>query len=184
MAAMASIMDHMVSPPDLPYQHNLVVNSIRKSIMFSVDGDPKPQQRPMFIPNRSGDANKRFRVISPSKVKTCDFTKKVREQLTGVPRPYFGEEEKLAVFVTYRMKRANTHFEKSKRATGKVKTAYETKMPGGGDIDNLLKQTLDCLTDIVYHDDRMVSTVVVTKIWCEDHNSEGSTTVAIKSTTH
>ena len=182
MAAMASIMDHMVSPPDLPYQHNLVVNSVNKSIMFSVYGDPKPQKRPMFIANRTGEANKRFRVVSPSNVKTCNFTKKIKELLTGLPSPYFGKEDKLAVFVTFRMKRADSHFEKSKRASGNVKIEYRGRMPGGGDIDNLLKQTLDCLSKIVYDDDRMISTLVVTKIWCDDHNSEGSTTVAIKKT--
>ena len=179
MANMATIMDCMVSPPDLPYQHNLVVNNVLKSILFSVDGAPKPQKRPMFIPNGTGGANKRIRVVSPSKVKTCNFTKDVRELLKGLPTPYYRKEEKLAVFVTYRMKRANCHFKKSKRATGNVKPEYRTRMPGGSDIDNQLKQTLDCLSKIVYHDDRMVSTLVVTKIWCEDHNSEGSTTVAI-----
>ena len=120
MAAMASIMDHMLSPPDLPYQHNLAVNKALKSIMFSVDGDPKPQKRPMFIPNRTGDANKRFRVVSPSKVKTCDFSKKVRELLRGLPSPYFGKDDKFAVFGTFHMKR--TQIVTTKKPNAQVAT--------------------------------------------------------------
>ena len=51
----------------------------------------------------------------------------------------------------------------------------------GGDLDNLIKYTLDALQGVLYQDDRAIMAVEAIKIWAEDPASAGSTTVRISA---
>ena len=54
-------------------------------------------------------------------------------------------------------------------------------MPTGGDLDNLVKYALDAMNNVVYADDRQIIKVLTEKMWAEEQDSDGSTTVAIKN---
>ena len=87
-------------------------------------------------------------------------------------------QHKVGVFVTFRIKRPNHHFHSNDR-TKSIKQTHLHERPTGGDLDNLLKFIIDSMNGVIYHDDCQLVLVIANKVWAEDVDSNGSTTVRV-----
>ena len=102
---------------------------------------------------------------------------------TGLELPLLKDEHTAAdlhVSITYRIRRPNDHYKASNRLADVVKVDKLNARVTGGDLDNLVKYTLDCMNKVVYDDDKMITSLASKKIWCDDPTSDGSTTVEVK----
>jgi Holliday junction resolvase RusA-like endonuclease len=148
---------------------------------FSIYQKPIPMPRPAATMTRKG-----LRVYSPKKTKGGPFSLEVKRLLLATVErelPLFKDgdtEADLHVSITYRIRRPNDHYKSSNRLNV-VKTNKLLARVTGGDIDNLAKYTLDSMNTLVYGDDKMITSLAVKKLWCEDPNSDGSTTVEVKN---
>jgi Holliday junction resolvase RusA-like endonuclease len=151
-----------------------------KGVQFTVYGKPTPLPRPRGFVTTKGV----LKAYSPSKGKGNAFSKQVLTLLGGAKAstPMFEQGgEGVCVSITFRIRRPNNHYEGGKRKFGLVQKTKLTERVTGGDIDNLSKFTLDAMNKVVYYDDNMVTTLFVSKIWCDDPDSDGSTTVEVKN---
>jgi Holliday junction resolvase RusA-like endonuclease len=150
---------------------------------FSIYQKPIPKPRPAATITRTG----KIRVYSPKKTKGGAFSLEVKRLLQATTErtlPLFKDgdttERDLHVSITYRIRRPNNHYKAGNRLNV-VKTKKLLARVTGGDIDNLTKYTLDSMNTVVYGDDKMITSMAVKKLWCEDPNSPGSTTVEVKN---
>jgi Holliday junction resolvase RusA-like endonuclease len=147
---------------------------------FTVYQKPIPMPRPAATMTRNG-----LRVYSPKKTKGGAFSLEVKNLLLAsmeMELPLFKDgdtEADLHVSITYRIRRPNDHF-KSSNQLKQVKESKPHVRVTGGDLDNLVKFTLDSLNNVVYFDDKMITSLSSKKLWSDDPKSQGSTTVEVK----
>lgn len=166
---------------------------------FTVLGRPTPQPRPMFVMRggaRGGGGQRTGRgrfvghVFNPGRRHRAAFERDVRDQVRralesqGIAFPAAGtlfqdRRARLAVEIAFRTRRPNSHFINGNRDRPLI-AGHEDDIPTGGDIDNFAKFVLDAMNNLIFPDDRHVVALVLTRLWAEDPNSNGSTTVVVK----
>jgi Holliday junction resolvase RusA-like endonuclease len=158
-----------------------------QGVAFSIYKKPIPMPRPSATITHGGG----IRVYSPKKTKGGPFSEEVKRLVLVTTEkllpdlPLFKDGDTgLNVSITYRIRRPNCHYRGGNRLNGVVKAGMHLRRVTGGDIDNLIKYTLDSLNTVVYADDKMITSISAKKLWCEDPNSEGSTTVEVKKITY
>jgi Holliday junction resolvase RusA-like endonuclease len=158
-----------------------IQDRILSGVGFTIYQKPIPMPRPAATLTRNG-----IRVYSPKKTQGGAFHIELKRLLlVSMWRefPLFKDgdsEVDLHLSITYRIRRPNDHYKSSKRSDGVVKDAKLLARVTGGDIDNLIKYTLDSMNTVVYGDDKMITGICAKKLWCEDPESAGSTTVEVR----
>ena len=105
------------------------------------------------------------------------FQAEIRRLLDQPADPLFMTD--INVTLTFRIRRPNNHFHACNRDTNIIRVAQLHARVTGGDLDNLAKYSLDCMNEIVYKDDNQIINLWLSKKWCEDATSGGSTTVVV-----
>jgi Holliday junction resolvase RusA-like endonuclease len=178
------------NPRILPMEHILddchTEDSVGRvmGVYFTIHQKPIPMPRPSATFTRTG-----MRFYSPVKTKGSAFAVEAKRLIqltyTGKPFPMFKDGDtardqvSLHVKITYRIRRPNDHFEASNRSKP-VKRSKLLARVTGGDLDNLVKYTLDCMNSMVYFDDKMITSLATKKVWNQDPNSDGNTSVEVQ----
>ena len=153
------------------------------SVYFTIHQKPVPMPRPSATVTRTG-----LRVYSGAKTKGGAFAIEAKRLIRLTYHKAFPmfkdgdtarDQVDLHVSITYRIRRPNDHYKSCNRSKA-VKTSKLLARVTGGDLDNLVKYTLDCMNSLVYYDDKMITSLSTKKVWAEDPNSDGSTTVEVK----
>jgi Endodeoxyribonuclease RusA len=161
-------------------------------VRLKVRGNPRPLRR-----HRSGNGH----VYNPSSKYQHSFQKVVEGLLFrggrhgGSPideggfeprgqlqAPLFEAHEHLAMGVVFRMKRPRNHFINSKPGPDRLKANSPPRLsPIRTDVDNLTKFVLDSMNGILYHDDRQIMSIHVTKLLDDEDLCGGSTEIHLRS---
>jgi Holliday junction resolvase RusA-like endonuclease len=169
---------------------DILGNLDRRRWKTSIQGNPRPQQRPRMCQRRAGGAHAargRAWLTDPSKgVKAC-FKAKVLEKL----KHDSGEQSISSVLnpagwpvrmdIIFRMKRPKVHFVGCNRERDTLKPASHSLWPAGADVDNLGKLVLDACKDLLFAGDKHVVVLRLTKVFDTTHPFEGSTDFCIRS---
>jgi Holliday junction resolvase RusA-like endonuclease len=152
-------------------------DSIPLSVQFKVRGEPRP-----LVRHRSS----RGFMYNPSAPRQESFRNIVKElvyQEAGASLvPLFAEGVPLVMKIILRIKRPNNHFVASRRGPDRMREkAPDQTAPTRSDVDNLGKLVLDALNGLLYHDDRQIISLHLTKLLDNDGLCEGSTEVYIRS---
>jgi Holliday junction resolvase RusA-like endonuclease len=145
---------------------------------FTVAGPPIPMPRPRFrlilrpVP--------RVMVWNPAENDQLLFNRSARSLMRGETFPLHGDNAKVAIGITFRFRRPDSHFRGRNRNLVILPRYLEARVTGG-DVDNHVKYVLDALNGVLYDDDRQVVMISACKVWAEDPNSAGSTTVAVRN---
>jgi Holliday junction resolvase RusA-like endonuclease len=116
-----------------------------------------------------------------------DSTELTQPQPAATAAPYdkypiFGADKYLAMTIVFSMKRARSHFVNNKPGVGRLKpTAPGMMSTIRTDIDNLVKFVLDSMNEVLYEDDKQVTTIHATKLLDNDDLCEGSIEVYLRS---
>jgi hypothetical protein len=167
------IFDGKSSPEAISDSSNVLLR-------FTVRGNPLPLRRHRtsrgFVYNPSAPAQASFRQIVQSVV----FPDHDPDDDNAL-LPIFSEEYTLAMTIVFRTKRPMHHFIGSKPAAGRLKeSAPSQTAPTRSDVDNLAKFVLDSLNGLLYHDDRQISSLHVTKLLDNEEDCRGSTEVCLR----
>jgi Holliday junction resolvase RusA-like endonuclease len=131
-----------------------LIHKYPAGISLVVNGKPIPQQRPRI--SRAGY------IYNPSKDEQNTFSAKLipfahAEPLSGP----------LKVVLQFYFKRPLSHY-----GTGRNAATLKHQAPHWNDttcdVDNLAKFVLDAMNTIIYHDDRQITHLTVTKVYTED----------------
>ena len=143
-------------PPKLPELQEAEVkadSSGVKGLALTVYQKPVPMPRPQST-YRKGHQT----IYSVKKTQKGPFNIEVERLLAASKwsskAPVFSKYSDLHVAVTYQIRRPNHHYKGAKRDCGVVKEKHKKERVTGGDIDNLLKYTLDSMNKTVYDDDK------------------------------
>jgi hypothetical protein len=151
----------------------------KKWLRFTVRGNPLPLRRHRtsrgFVYNPSAPAQASFRQIVQSAVFPDHYGD------DDALQPIFPEEYTLAMTIVFRTKRPMNHFIGSKPAAGRLKESAPTQTAATRcDVDNLAKFVLDSLNGLLYHDDRQISSLHVTKLLDNHEDCRGSTEICLR----
>ena len=136
---------------------------------------PVPLARPRFTMARR---NGIYMQNAPSR---SDFRRDVVALREANEVAMFGMDAKLSITIIYRLKRPLFHYRGRNRANGVVPCRVTRGHPtGGGDLDNLVKFTLDALQGSLFPNDRQIVHICTTKVYSDDPVSDGSTTVVLR----
>jgi Holliday junction resolvase RusA-like endonuclease len=131
------------------------INVDDDSITFLIHGKPMPLPRPRFG---------RGRAYCKEKPAMDKYKAIVREIIstTNATGPYFGAVP-LSVHIVFSFQRPKSHFKG--RVSSMALHDAAPLFPGKnlGDVDNLVKWTLDAMSKTVYSDDATVVTITATK---------------------
>jgi hypothetical protein len=160
-----------------------IADSSNVLLRFTVRGNPLPLRRHRtsrgFVYNPSAPAQASFRKIVQSVV-FPDHDYIIDSDGDGL-EPIFSEGYTLAMTIVFRTKRPMNHFIGSKPAAGRLKeSAPAQTAPTRCDVDNLAKFVLDSLNGLLYHDDRQISSLHVTKLLDNHEDCRGSTEVCLR----
>ena len=156
---------------------NDIINATTTSLLrFTVRGNPLPLRRHRtsrgFMYNPSAKAQTSFREI----VQTILFEDNLDDS-----QPLFGEEHALSMTIVFRMKRPKRHFVGGKPGPGRLReTAPPCTSVTRTDVDNLAKFVLDSMNGLLYHDDRQIASLHVTKLLDNEEECRGSTEVLVR----
>jgi Holliday junction resolvase RusA-like endonuclease len=158
----------------------IISDSSNVLLRFTVRGNPLPLRRHRtsrgFVYNPSAPAQASFRQIVQSVV-FPDHNPDDNNEL----EPVFSEGYTLAMTIVFRTKRPMHHFIGSKPAAGRLKESAPTQTaPTRSDVDNLAKFVLDSLNGLLYHDDKQISSLHVTKLLDNEDDCRGSTEVCLR----
>jgi Holliday junction resolvase RusA-like endonuclease len=151
--------------------------SIPLSVHFKVRGEPRPLVRHRsargFMYNPSAPRQESFRNI---------VQQLVYEEAGASLVPLFAEGVPLVMKIILRIKRPKNHFVASRPGPDRMREkAPDQTAPTRSDVDNLGKLVLDSLNGLLYHDDRQIISLHLTKLLDNDGLCEGSTEVYIRS---
>lgn len=150
--------------------------TIPLSVQFKVRGEPRP-----LVRHRSA----RGFMYNPSAPRQESFRNNVQQlvyQEGGASLvPLFAEGVPLVMKIILRIKRPMNHFVASKRLNSMREKAPDQTAPTRSDVDNLGKLVLDSLNGVLYHDDRQIISLHLTKLLDNDGLCEGSTEVYIRA---
>jgi Holliday junction resolvase RusA-like endonuclease len=147
----------------------------QSTLKFTVHGEPKPQPRPRWSGRSRG-------MYIPNATHRTEFIKAVKSLLPEVLNPpIFGSSCALELKLVFHLKRPLGHFVANKR-TRSLKTEYKSQISSQtvSDIDNLTKFVQDCLSKLVYHDDKQVVSLQAVKIYGNGDASLGKIDVCVR----
>jgi len=151
------------------------------SFAFTVQGKPIAMMRcaAATVPRKKGDSGRKVVVYNKQRAQLQLFRDKMQAAIpfSRASTPYFPTTTMVSLILTFRVRRPNSHYHGSVRQDGRLRPNFQNCCVTGGDIDNMIKFVLDAMNGVAYHDDKQVCSLVVKKIWTDDCNSEGSTTV-------
>lgn len=155
-------------------------------VKFDVALPPRTKERPLF--RKKGP----WRVVNRSARHENAFLKASKEAIEKAfhdPKyPLFKKDELMSIKVITRRRRPNIHYVSGNRKRGILKPQFKGDfMPTdiGGDADNYVKLVQDALqctkgkTDGLYLDDSKFVFECGVKVWDDEGNCEGGTTVII-----
>jgi Holliday junction resolvase RusA-like endonuclease len=153
--------------------------SIPLSVQFKVRGEPRPLVRHRsargFMYNPSAPRQESFRNIVQQLVYQ-------EGDASLVQVPLFAEGVPLVMKIVMRTKRPKNHFVASRPGPDRMREkAPDQTAPTRSDVDNLGKLVLDALNGLLYHDDRQIISLHLTKLLDNDGLCKGSTEVYIRS---
>ena len=146
-------------------------------VQFVIKGPPVPKE-----PAWAFQANGKVRFCNKTHTKELHFQDAVKETMGGIlpnGTTYF-ESKFLEVTIAFCFCRPDYHFVGGDRARQSIKQDI-LAFPSQSDVDNLAKFVLDSLNGVLFHDDSRVVTLLVTKGWCRDSLSPGSTAIRIRA---
>lgn len=175
----------MISTSDNTTNNNNTVNNNNNMIIdvsdgqtmisFTVEGKPIPLARPRFTTARR---NGIYMQHAPSR---SEFRRAVLALRDANNSRMLSVDAKLSITIIYSLKRPLFHFRGRNRENGVVPCRVTRGHPtAGGDLDNLVKFTLDALQGCLFPNDRQIVHICATKVFSDDPHSEGSTTVVLK----
>ncbi len=88
----------------------------------------------------------------------------------------FNSGKSIGLFVVFRFQRPSCHYVSRNRTNGNIKPVFLGSTPVG-DVDNYAKFTMDALNQVLYRDDAQVVNIEGQKMYAENPNSVGSTTI-------
>ena len=149
-----------------------------RSVAFQVKGDPLPQLRMKYThQNKYHDPHGRL------KQKFSIAVEALLVYMGILIRPFFPLNMQVGIKLVYVLPRPNYHFVGSNRDGGVVKEEFACRNVGynnrQGDIDNLIKFTLDSISRrLVLMNDKQVVRVEAVKMF-ESTNEGGLTTIEV-----
>lgn len=150
-------------------------NKIR-SLRLKIRGNPRS-----LVRHRTG----RGIMYNPSAGLQNSFRKAVCESFDGVggvELPLFQEADALSLTLIFRMKRAKNHFVAGKPGPGRLKeNAPKATAPIRNDIDNLVKFVLDTMNQVLYPDDRQITSIHVVRLLDDEEPYAGSTELFLRT---
>jgi len=171
------------------------VDNSRKSIKFTIRGNPRVLQRHRtargFVYNPSRAAQELFRdclldilprKYHPTILDDGSFLDEEEEEGIGVSQPtvLFPQDDFLKMSIVFRMKRPKSHFVSNKPGPGRLKPSAPGKLHSmRSDVDNLAKFVMDSLNGLVYFDDRQVISLNAIKVLDTEGLCRGGTDVEI-----
>lgn len=142
-----------------------------KSISFTLHGKPESQPRPGF------KGRSRY---NPKKKKLETTRALMGSMITGSApaNPFFGDDCKVLVQLGFQMPRPRAHISArgGLRAGAAIHGRFVRKVV---DVDNLSKFILDAMTGVFFKNDSQVHGLVCIKIFDNEGECEGSTSVKI-----
>lgn len=143
---------------------------------FKIRGNPRP-----LVRHRTS----RGMIYNPSAGLQESFRREVLNILSAhnkLELPLFREEDALVMSVVLRTKRPKNHFVNNKPGPHRLKA---TAPPATGqtrtDVDNLIKFVMDSMNEVLYPDDRQISSLHVTKLLDNEGLCEGSTEICVRT---
>lgn len=139
----------------------------------SVRPIPMPRPRNRMLPGG------RFAVYNPAthQIHACRVW--LRTVFEGRTIPLYAPVLPVAVSFTFRIRRPNSHFQGGDRMRP-LRPEFRRRRVGAGDLDNFAKFILDAMNGVLFHDDSQVTSLTVCKLWDEDADGVGSTTIVIQ----
>lgn len=116
-----------------------------KMVSFIVYGQPQGKARPRFT--------KQGHIYTPAK--TADYERNIRQSYIAAANGFTCEENALSISIVAYMQRAKSN-----------KRKYATTKP---DIDNIAKIVLDGLNGVAFKDDKQVTSIKATKVYCDNY---------------
>jgi Holliday junction resolvase RusA-like endonuclease len=160
-----------------------VATAGEQAARFTIRGEPQALRRPGPRRRLSGQMLQGRPFFNQSKGKQAEFREAVHNLLRqSAPNAMlFPGDVPIAVSITFRLRRPNSHFVGCNRERKLLKDSAPTGYAFGRvDLDNLVKFVLDCLNGLLYNDDRQVVDIKrTTKIWDSDGDCTGSTSVEL-----
>jgi len=154
-------------------------NSERISkLRFKICGNPRPLQR---------HRTSRFRTYNPSVKYQKSFQDALEKLIAtsgiaAINYPIFEETEYLVMTIIFRMKRPKNHFVNNRPGPDRLKEKSPSQLSSiRSDVDNLTKFVLDSLNEVMYEDDRQITSIHATKILDNEDLCSGSVEVFIRS---
>lgn len=154
-------------------------NSKRISkLRFKICGNPRPLQR---------HRTSRFRTYNPSVKYQKSFQDALEKLIAAsgigtIDYPIFEETEYLVMTIIFRMKRPKNHFVNNRPGPGRLKEKSPSQLSSiRSDVDNLTKFVLDSMNEVMYEDDRQITSIHATKLLDNEDLCSGSVEVFIRS---
>lgn len=147
-------------------------------LRFKICGNPRPLQR-----HRSS----RWRTYNPSVKYQKSFQDSFKQLVSNyrgesVDYPLFDANEFLVMTIIFRMKRPKSHFVNNRPGPGRLKEKSPSQLSSiRSDVDNLTKFVLDSMNEVIYEDDRQITSVHATKLLDNDDLCAGSIEVYVRS---
>jgi Holliday junction resolvase RusA-like endonuclease len=153
-----------------------------KMISLELQGKPEAQPRPG---NSRGGGNKRFNPKNKEMQATKVLLKSVVDTVTSNSGDtLFSADAKLIVECTFFLRRPRTDLKNNR--DGRFRLGFpiinlsQLFVKKKIDVDNLSKFTLDCMTGVMYHDDKQVHVLKVAKTYDNKGECEGRTKINIR----
>ena len=144
-------------------------------ISFTIEGKPTPLARPRFTMARRNGV---YMQNAPAR---SDFRRDLEALRVSNNVQMLSVDAKLSITIIYSLRRPLFHYRGRNRDNGVVPCRVTRGHPtAGGDLDNLVKFTLDALQGSLFPNDRQIVQIAATKVFSEDPHSLGSTTVVLK----
>ena len=147
-------------------------------LRFKICGKPRPLQR---------HRTSRFRTYNPSVKYQKSFQDALEKLIAAsgigaIDYPIFEETEYLVMTIIFRMKRPKNHFVNNRPGPGRLKEKSPSQLSSiRSDVDNLTKFVLDSLNEVMYEDDRQITSIHATKLLDNEDLCSGSVEVFIRS---
>jgi Holliday junction resolvase RusA-like endonuclease len=159
------------------------VSASGRSIAFVVKGDPPSQERARIaaIRDRASD-RMRAHLYDPSSRLKIRFRSTVQRSMVqyGLRAPYFAADEAVTVHVKFVLPRRRQDL--VRHDDGTVTLAPDAqRFPRNKDVDNMLKFVMDALEGVIYHNDVIITKVIVSKIFPAELDSTGWTDIHLSS---
>lgn len=174
------VLDEVNSVNDAVAIQQSITESDHVHVAFTIHGKPQPLPRPRFLPGAGG-----FRVYQPNAPARSAFRSKLVALIETTPFVQYNSDATLSVTICYRLKRPLFHFTgRDRRNTMSARALTDSHPPtAGGDLDNLVKFTVDAMQGSLFPNDRQIVHINSVKVWTETALSDGSTTVLVKQIT-